>query len=191
MADEPQRTGASPARHAHGSPMPSPWIARFADLVPAAQAVLDVAAGAGRHARLFLDRGHPVVAVDRDVARLRESLGGRTRLEIVAADLEDGSAWPLPGRTFGGVVVTNYLYRPILPALVASVAEGGALLYETFGAGNERFGKPSNPDFLLRPGELLAAVRGALEVVAYEHATVCEPSPAVVQRMAAVRRSPT
>jgi SAM-dependent methyltransferase len=164
-------------------------VERFASLVPAGGVVLDVAAGAGRHTISFADRGHPVVAIDRDVAALRENLAGRDGIEIVAADLEDGSPWPLAGRSFAGVVVTRYLHRPLLPILVASVAEGGALLYETFGAGNERFGKPSNPEFLLRAGELLEAVRGELEVVAYEHVTVESPSPAVIQHVAAMRRA--
>ena len=145
--------------------------------------MLDVAAGGGRHARLFLARGHPVTAVDRDTARLDLTPG----LEIVQADLEDGGPWPFAGRAFAGVMVTNYLHRPLLPALVAAVAPGGALLYETFAAGNERFGKPSNPAFLLRPGELLEAVRGHLRVVAYEDVVVDAPRPAAVQRIAAVR----
>jgi len=168
----------------HRDLAPSPWVARFAALVPAGGAVLDVAAGGGRHTRLFLGRGHPVVAVDRDtkgLAELEPSLG----LEIVTADLEAAS-WPLPGRKFAGVVVTNYLHRPLFPALLAAVVPGGAFVYETFAAGNERFGKPSNPDFLLRPGELLETVRGRLRVIAYEDVEVAEPRPAMVQRIAAV-----
>lgn len=156
--------------------------------------MLDVAAGSGRHARLLLASGHPVVAVDRDTAALRELAAGRgsgagagPSLEVVEADLEDGSPWPLAGRRFAGVVVTNYLHRPLLPVLVASVSPGGVLLYETFAEGNERFGRPSRPEFLLRRGELLDAVRGELEVVAFEDAEIGEPRPAVVQRIAARR----
>jgi SAM-dependent methyltransferase len=171
----------------HESLVPSPWIERFADLAPEGGVVLDVAAGAGRHARLFLARGHPVVAVDRDTERLARSFADQPGLEIVTADLEDGSPWPLDGRRFAGVVVTNYLSRPLLPTLVASVLPGGVLLYETFALGNERLGRPSNPDFLLRPGELLEVVRGQLDVVAYECREVAQPRPAVVQRIAAVR----
>jgi SAM-dependent methyltransferase len=161
---------------------PSPWIVRHAALVPTGGAVLDVAAGGGRHARFFLARGHPVTAVDRDTSRLAPAPG----LEIVEANLETGGPWPLGARRFAGVVVTNYLHRPLLPYLVAAVAPGGALLYETFAAGNERFGKPSNPAFLLTPGELLEAVRGRLRVVAYEDVMDKAPRPAVVQRIAAV-----
>lgn len=171
------------ASHGLGPTGISPWVGRFADLVPAAGAVVDVAAGAGRHTRFFLGRGHPVVAVDRDVSAL-DDLRGDTRLTIVEADLEDGS-WPMGERHFAGVVVTNYLHRPLLPILVAAVAEGGCLIYETFAIGNERFGRPSNPDFLLRPGELLEAVRGRLQVVAYENLEISEPRLAVVQRIAA------
>jgi hypothetical protein len=164
---------------------PSPWIVRFAPLAPPGQPVLDLAAGSGRHARLFLARDHPVTALDRAVAGL-EGLRA-PRLEIVQADLEAGSPWPLAGRRFGAVVVVNYLWRPLLPDLVASVGAGGLLLYETFALGNEAYGQPRNPDFLLRPGELLAAVRGELQIVAYEHGLSEQPRPAIRQRLCARR----
>ncbi len=147
--------------------------------------MLDLAAGGGRHTRFLVGRGHPAVAVDRDVAGLAD-LQADPAVTILAADLEDGRPWPLGDRRFAGVVVTNYLHRPLLPAIVAAVAPGGCLIYETFAVGNERFGKPSNPDFLLRPGELLEAVRGRLTVLAYENLEVSEPRPAMVQRIAAV-----
>lgn len=175
----------------HGSAAPSAWVERFASSVPAGGEVLDVAAGSGRHARLFLDRGHPVVAIDRDAAALRALAGTRhgaaPGLHVIESDLEGSAPWPLAGRRFAAVVVTNYLHRPLLPALVAAVAPGGLLVYETFAAGNERFGRPSNPDFLLRPGELLEAVRGELRVVAYEDLVVDSPRPAALQRIAATR----
>jgi SAM-dependent methyltransferase len=166
----------------HDDLAPSAWIERFAMLVPAGAPVLDVAAGSGRHSRFFASRGHMVVAVDRDTAALQ----GLPGIEPVTADLEGGNPWPFGTKQFGGVVVTNYLHRPILGAIVTSVAPGGVLLYETFAAGNERFGKPSNPAFLLRPGELLDAVRGRLRVVAYEDLEVDQPKPAMVQRIAAI-----
>ena len=134
--------------------------------------------------RLFLARGHPVVAVDRDTAGLAD-IAGTPGLEILAVDLETGQPWPLGERRFAGVVVTNYLHRPTLPAIVAAVAPGGALLYETFAAGNESVGKPSRPDFLLQPGELLRACAG-LRVVAYEDGFLASPDR-FVQRIAAVR----
>ena len=161
--------------------MPSPWIAQWAGLVPAGATVLDVAAGGGRHSRFFAARSHRVTAVDRDVSGL-ESMAD---IEVVQADLEDGSPWPLPGRTFGAVVVTNYLHRPLFPPLLDALGSGGVLLYETFMEGNERFGRPSNPEFLLKDGELLEVVRGRLSVVAYEARMISEPKMAMVQRIAA------
>ena len=161
---------------------PSLWIVRFGGLVPIGGRILEVAAGGGRHARWFLDRGHPVTVIDKDVSGLAD-LKGDPRVEIVEADIEDGRPWPLAGRTFDGVVVANYLYRPLLPALVAAVAPDGLFLYETFAAGNEKFGRPSNPDFLLQVGELLQVVMGSLKVIAYQHGQV--EGPAVKQFIAA------
>ena len=159
---------------------------RCAHLVPAGGAVLDLAAGAGRHARLFCGRGHPVLALDRDLTLLAPLAGATPGLTLLEADLE-AEPWPLAERRFAGVVVTNYLHRPILPQIVAAVAAGGALIYETFAQGNERFGRPHNPDFLLAPGELLEAVRGELTVLLYEHGYCERPRPALRQRIAAIR----
>jgi SAM-dependent methyltransferase len=166
----------------------SPWVRRFAGLIPAGGPVLDLAAGGGRHTRFLLGLGHRVTAVDRDVSALADLLD-RPDATILAVDLEDGKPWPLGGQRFAGIVVTNYLHRPLLPDIVAGVAAGGCLIYETFAVGNERFGKPSNPDFLLRPGELLDAVRDQLTVIAYENLEIAEPKAAMVQRIAAVRTS--
>ncbi|WPZ36096.1 methyltransferase domain-containing protein [Thalassobaculum sp. OXR-137] len=165
---------------------PSPWVARFAPMVPEGGTVLDVACGSGRHARMFRDRGHPVVVLDRDVVQVSD-MAVDPDVEIVARDLESGRPWPLEGRTFAGVVVVNYLHRPLFPALVRSVAPGGVLIYETFAVGNERFGKPSNPDFLLHRKELLIAVRPELQVMAFEDLEEQVPRPAVRQRVVAVR----
>jgi SAM-dependent methyltransferase len=156
---------------------------QWAGLITPETAVLDVAAGSGRHSRFFADRGHRVTALDRDTSRLAHHPG----IEIVQADLEDGSPWPLPGRTFGLVVVTNYLHRPLFPVLLDTLAPGGVLLYETFMAGNERFGRPSRPEFLLKDGELLELARGRLSVTAYEARMISEPKMAMVQRIAARR----
>ena len=163
---------------------PSPWVERFAHLVPRGAGVVDVACGAGRHARFFAARGHPVTLVDVNLRPCADLLG-RRGYESVEADLEAGP-WPLAGRTFGAVIVTRYLWRPLLPRLVAAVAPGGVLLYETFAHGHAAYGRPRNPDHLLQPGELLAAA-AALHVVAYEHGRVDEPFPSVVQRVAATR----
>ncbi|MEA2800677.1 MAG: hypothetical protein QOE49_772 [Rhodospirillaceae bacterium] len=156
---------------------------QWAGLIAAGAAVLDVAAGGGRHSRFFADRGHKVTVLDRDTS----PLASHPDVEIVQADLEDGSPWPLPGRTFGAVVVTNYLHRPLFPALLDALAPGGVLLYETFMEGNERFGRPSNPAFLLKDGELLDLARGRLSVTAYEARMISEPKMAMVQRIAARR----
>jgi SAM-dependent methyltransferase len=165
---------------------PSPWITRFAPLVRPAAAVLDLACGGGRHARLFLERRHPVTAVDVDVSGL-EDLRRHPQLEIVQADLEDGSPWPLPGRRFGAVVVTNYLWRPLFPPILASLDQGGVLLYDTFARGNEAYGRPADPAFLLEPGELIEMVRERLQIVAYEHGYTERPRAAVKQRLCATR----
>jgi SAM-dependent methyltransferase len=166
---------------------PSPWITRWAPLIAPGAAVLDVAAGGGRHTRFLRGRGHRVTAMDRDVSGLAD-LASDPEVEVETADLEDGSPWPLPGRRFGAVVVTNYLHRPLWPDLMAALEPGGVLLYETFMVGNERFGKPSNPAFLLRDGELLDVAReGGLSVVAYEAVMLSDPRPAMVQRIAARR----
>ena len=158
---------------------PSDWVLRWAPLVERGP-VLDVACGAGRHATLFVERGFEVFAVDRD----DQALPGSVR--FVRADLEDASPWPWPGKRFAAIVVTNYLHRPLFPRLVDSLDERGVLIYETFMAGNERYGRPSNPDFLLRPGELLEAF-GTLTVVAFEQGTVERPKRAALQRICVIR----
>ncbi len=169
---------------------PSAWVARFAPLIPGGEGgrgrVLDLAAGSGRHTRLSLDSGNRVLAVDRDTARL-DRLAGRDGLEILSADLEAEPAWRPEESAFAGIVVTNYLWRPLLPLLPDWLGDGGVLIYETFARGNERFGRPRNPAHLLEPGELLEAARDRLQVVAYEHGATSAPRPAVIQRIAAVK----
>jgi SAM-dependent methyltransferase len=157
----------------------SEWVLRWAPLVERGP-VLDVACGAGRHARLFAERGFEVFAVDRDDQVLPSSI------HFVKANLEDGSPWPWPDQRFAGIVVTNYLHRPLFPQLVESLDQGAILIYETFMLGNERYGKPSNPDFLLRPGELLEAF-ASLSVVAFEQGTLERPKKAAVQRICVIR----
>jgi len=152
--------------------------------------VLDLAAGGGRHTALLRDRGYRVLAVDRDTGVLARRFAGDPAVEIRSLDLEDGGPWRL-GQGFDGIVVTNYFHRPLFAPLIGALAEGGALLYETFMLGNERFGRPSNPDFLLRPGELLAAFGTVLTVVAFEQGIVDQPKPAALQRIAALKGPPT
>lgn len=168
----------------HGTESPSAWVRRWSHMVPTGGSVLDVACGHGRHVRWFAQLGHSVTGVDRSPEALEavRSLG-----RVVQADIENGP-WPFDGERFDAVVVTNYLWRPLLPAIVNCVAEGGVLLYETFAAGNESVGKPSRPDFLLQPGELLQACQG-LHVVAYEDG-FCDRPERFVQRVVAVRKRP-
>lgn len=168
----------------HGDLQASPWVQRWSPLVPVDARVLDVACGSGRHTRWFAARGCRVTAVDRDAEAVAPL---RLLADVVVADIEQGT-WPFTGREFDCIVVTNYLWRPLLPTLVASVAPGGLLIYETFAAGNETVGRPSRPDFLLRPGELLNAASGHLRVLAYEDGFLDAPQR-FVQRIAAVRET--
>jgi SAM-dependent methyltransferase len=166
---------------------PSPWVCRFAPLIRAGGRVLDVACGSGRHARYLAALGHRVEAVDRDREALQR-LAGVAGVTTRVADLENGP-WPYADGQFDAVIVTNYLHRPLLLSLLAALADGGVLIYETFAAGNERYGRPGNPDFLLKPGELLELARGRLRVAAYEDLYVETPKPAMVQRLCAISPS--
>ena len=172
---------ASPLLHnVHGSGQASEWVQRWSHLVPPGGRVLDVACGAGRHARWFAARGHPLTLVDRNA----EALSALTGLgEVVCADIE-GGPWPFEGRVFDAVVVTHYLWRPLMPTLLASLAPGGVLIYETFAQGHETVGKLSRPDFLLRSGELLRHC-APLRVVAYEDGFLPQPAR-FVQRVVAI-----
>ena len=170
-------------------PAPSAWVRRFAPLIRPRGRVLDLAAGAGRHTRLLLDMGLSVTAVDRDIEGLHPLAG--EKCDIRAIDLETGAAdsalAPLGGG-YDGIVVTNYLHRPLFASIAAALAPGGVLIYETFAIGNERFGQPRNPDFLLRPGELLEAF-AALAILAFEQGEVSRQRPSVIQRIAALAGS--
>jgi SAM-dependent methyltransferase len=174
-------TGPAPA---HGAQPPSAWVRRFTASLARGATVLDLACGQGRHARWLARRGHAVLAVDRDAA-CGAALAGEPGVRFLQADLE-AAPWPFEGQRFDGIIVTQYLHRPLLAAIVAALAPGGLLVYETFAQGNERYGRPSNPDFLLAPGELLATCRD-LHVLAYEDGVLDLPRPARVQRIAAQR----
>lgn len=175
--------------HASGPEAPSDWVVRWAHLVPANGHVLDLACGNGRHSRFFAVRGQRVTACDRDPAAL-SGLSGVRGVSVRQADLEDGSPWPFAGIRFDAVVVTNYLHRPLFPAIAGALAPGGTLFYETFISGNERYGKPSNPRFLLQRDELLEAFGRELVIVAYEQGRTLRAKPALIQRLCA-RRSDT
>ena len=167
----------------HGTEAPSDWVRRWSNLAPPGSTALDVACGAGRHLRWMHQHGHPTVGVDRSADAVAACAAWG---EIHCADIE-GGPWPFAGRQFGAVIVTNYLWRPLLPLLVDSVAPGGVLIYETFASGNETVGRPARADFLLQPGELLAAC-ATLRTVAYEDGFVDAPAR-FVQRIAAVRET--
>ena len=165
---------------------PSPWVERHIGLIPAGGRVLDLACGSGRHTRLLAAAGHPVLAVDRDGAAL-SALVALPEVTPLVADLE-GPVWPLAGRSFAGVVVTNYLWRQRLHDVLALLSPGGVLIYETFMAGNEAYGKPARPEFLLRSQELLTLARDhGLLVVAYEEGYAATPKPAMRQAICAMR----
>lgn len=170
----------------HNSEKASLWVQRFLPLVTPGGLVLDLACGRGRHSLLMAARGYQVESVDRDAQALSVISAADPTILTRHCDLERGP-WPYYGRVFDGIVVTNYLYRPLLPMLLKALDTNGVLIYETFMVGNERFGKPSNPAFLLRPGELLDMVRQRLKVVAFEQGEVSTPRPAVVQRLCASR----
>jgi SAM-dependent methyltransferase len=166
--------------------IPSAWVRRFAHLVAKGGPVLDLAAGAGRHARFFAGRGHPVVAVDRNLDGMAD-LDPAGPVERIQADLEDGSPWPLGARQFAGIVVANYLHRPLLPGLAEALAPGGVLIYETFAVGQGEFGRPSSENYLLRPNELVRVFADRLTIVGFEHGIDYAPGPKAVQRLAAVK----
>jgi SAM-dependent methyltransferase len=165
---------------------PSAWVTQFGAGVPRGGTVLDLACGGGRHARWFHARGHPVLMVDRDIAGVLD-LSCQARAEVLQADLELAGDWVLKDRRFGVVIVANYLHRPLFPHILAAVAAGGLLVYETFAIGNERFGRPSNPDYLLQQGELLQLMPPQFEVLAFEDIELQQPKPAMVQHIAARR----
>lgn len=177
--------------HLHGTEPASSWVTRWAHLVKPGGRVLDVACGHGRHARWFHDQGHPVTLVDKSQHAIESIALPAESCEAVVADIENGP-WPFSGRQFDAVVVTNYLWRPLMPTLLNSLAPGGVLIYETFTQGNETVGKPSRSDYLLRTGELLEVCAG-LRVVACEdgfHAGPDGDLPRFIQRIAAVREAP-
>ncbi|MGJ7913977.1 class I SAM-dependent methyltransferase [Massilia sp. LXY-6] len=169
----------------HGTDTVSSWVARWAPLIPQGQA-LDLACGSGRHARLLAGFKHAVTALDRDPQALLAAAG--KGIATLQHDLEaPGAAWPFAPGSLAGIVVTNYLHRPLFGHIAEALAPDGVLIYETFARGNEVFGKPSNPDFLLNPGELLElASRGGLRVLAYEDGVIDAPKRARVQRLCAV-----
>ena len=171
----------------HTTSVPSFWVKRFAKQIPTHATALDLACGSGRNGRWLMARGLHVTFLDRDVSAIAD-LAPAADAEIIKADLETGGPFPILGRQYDCVVVTNYLWRDILDDICEAVTPRGWLIYETFGVGNEVFGRPHNPDFLLRPGELAETVRDSFRIIGYEHGQREIPSPAVIQRLAAIRQ---
>ncbi|MSP51999.1 MAG: class I SAM-dependent methyltransferase [Alphaproteobacteria bacterium] len=167
---------------------PAPWVVRFAPLVPhSGGAVLDLACGSGRHLRYLLALGHHVIGIDRNITVARAIAD--PRLSTIPVDLEANN-WPFAGHRFSAIIVTNYLHRPLFPHITAALEPGGVLIYETFARGNERWGRPNNPAFLLAPGELLTAFSPSLHIIGYEHGLIEGSPPRVVQRLCGCKPSP-
>lgn len=182
----PPHTNAHSESNPHTLALPSPWVQRHLGAIPAGGRVLDLACGSGRHTRLLAGAGHPVLAVDRDGDAVRPLLD-LPEVSVLVADLE-GDDWPLAGQQFAGIVVTNYLWRPRLGDLLSALEPGGVLIYETFMEGNEQYGKPSRPEFLLRSQELLNLARNhGMRVGAYQEGYAARPKPAMVQAVCAVQ----
>lgn len=177
------------AADTHAAQTPSPWIVRCAPLIPAGGAVLDLACGAGRHARWLAAQGYRVEAVDRDAEALA-NLAGVPNVTTRCADLENGP-WPYYAHVFDAIVVSRFLWRPLFPQIFNCLAVGGVLIYETFMEGQQRYGKPENPAHLLRPGELLDLVGKRFTVVAFEQGEIAGEKPQVLQRICVRRGRPT
>jgi len=165
---------------------PSNWVTRFAPLIEAGGRVLDLACGNGRHSIFLASSGFSVTAVDRDIPNISEKF---KQVRWIKTDLENGDKSLWEKQHFMAVVVTNYLYRPLIPAIINALDENGVLIYETFSLGNEQYGRPSNPDFLLLPGELLSACSERLRVIAYEEGIIKDSKLSVKQRICAVNSS--
>ena len=168
----------------HGPSNPSNWVQRFLPGIKLGGEILDVACGGGRHLRYALEQGYRVTGIDRDLSQL-EDIATRGDVGLIEADLETGHAFPLKEMRYDGVIITNYLWRPILGDIIGCVSDDGVLIYETFALGHERHGKPSSPNFLLKNNELLEAILPCLTVIAYEHGVRGKEYPKIVQRIAA------
>tara|TARA_B100001142_G_scaffold298109_1_gene321031 strand:+ start:625 stop:1176 length:552 start_codon:yes stop_codon:yes gene_type:complete len=169
----------------HGNPIVSDWVKKYTVLIPSNTLVLDLACGSGRNTRFLLDRGYSVVALDKDTSQLAD-ISNKQNLRKYKFDLEAGIKFPFHRQEFSGVIVTNYLYRPLFENLINSLSDGGVLIYQTFMVGNEAYGRPRNPKFLLKRNELSDVFDKKLDVIAFEQGYTESPKPAVIQSICAV-----
>ena len=165
---------------------PSEWVKKHIKIIPKRGTVLDLACGAGRHTRLLIETGRRVFALDCNISKLKD-LSENDSVTIIKHDLETTNAWPFAPQTFDGIIVTNYLYRPLYPCIIDALAVGGVLIYQTFAVGNEKYGRPQNPDYLLKEDELLKVFGNQLNLVDYSHGYIKNPSPAVVQSICCIK----
>lgn len=164
----------------------SEWVRRYYRQFPKNGFILDLAGGTGRHARFLSQKGFKILLVDNQISKAKD-LQNVEGIKLVECDLEDGNSLPFPASTFQGIVVTNYLYRPIFPQLLCLLEVGGILIYETFAVGHEKYGRPTNPDYLLKSGELINLVSPQMRVIAYEEHSITRPTKAYVQSLVAAK----
>ena len=172
-------------KHTSSYSKPSEWVRKYAKLISQGGAVLDLACGRGRHTRFLLERGIKVTALDYDISQLKD-IPETENLKTIEHDLEGSSPWPFSSQTFDGIVVANYLYRPLFSKILESLAPKGVLIYQTFAVGNEKYGRPRNPDYLLSNDELLKVFGKHLHVVQYSHGFIKQPLPAIMQSICCI-----
>ena len=176
-------------KHTSNHSKPSEWVRKYANLISHGGAVLDLACGSGRHTRFLLERGIKVTALDYDISQLKD-ITNTKNLKTIEHNLEGSSPWPFASQAFDGIVVTNYLHRPLFPKIVESLAHKGVLIYQTFAVGNEEYGRPRNPEYLLSDDELLKVFGKHLHVVQYSYGFIKQPSPAVMQSICCINNKP-
>ncbi len=162
----------------------SEWVKRFYSQIPKNGLILDLAGGSGRHTRFLAQKGFKLILLDNQIAKAKH-LQNVENIELMEYNVEGGSSLPFLTSSFKGIVVTNYLYRPIFPQLICLLDDGGVLIYETFAVGHEKYGRPTNPDFLLKSGELISRISPQMRIIAYEERLITWPAKAYVQRIAA------
>ena len=177
----------APKRIENRTPMVSNWVRKYISLIPSKKLVLDLACGSGRNTRFLLDQGYTVVALDKDISQLAD-ISGELNLRKYKFDLETSAKFPFNKQEFSGIIVTNYLHRPLFGDLINALSHGGVLIYQTFMSGHEAYGRPSNPNFLLKINELNDVFANKLDVVAFEQGYEENPKPAVIQKICAVNR---